>query len=68
MSSLRHTQLARRGATILEVLFAIFVVIVGLLGIASLIPLAARNAVESNAHNNAQSLGPRWQYGSLPAA
>jgi hypothetical protein len=51
---------ARAGTTILEVLFAIFVVIVGLLGIASIIPLAARNAVESNAHNNAQSLGPTW--------
>ncbi len=50
----------RSGATILEVLFAIFVVIVGLLGIASILPLAARNASDSNAHNNAQALGQRW--------
>ncbi len=53
-------RVVRAGTTILEVLFAIFVVIVGLLGIASIIPLAARNASESNAHNNVQSLGPRW--------
>ncbi len=51
------------GTTILEVLFAIMVVIVGLLGIASIIPLAARNASESNTHNNAQSLGPSWLHG-----
>ncbi len=50
----------RTGATILEVMFAIFVVMVGLLGIASILPLAARNASDSNAHNNAQALGQRW--------
>jgi hypothetical protein len=38
-------------------------VIVGLLGIASIIPLAARNASDSNAHNNAQALGQRWFQG-----
>ena len=51
---------SRAGTTILEVMFAIFVVIVGLLGIASILPLAARNASDSNAHNNAQALGQRW--------
>jgi hypothetical protein len=50
----------RSGATILEVMFAIFVVIIGLMGIASILPLAARNASDSNAHNNAQALGQRW--------
>ena len=50
----------RSGVTILEVMFAIFVVIIGLLGIASILPLAARNASDSNAHNNAQALGQRW--------
>jgi len=50
----------RAGTTLLEVMFAIFVVTVGLLGIASLLPLAARNASDSNAHNNAQALGQRW--------
>lgn len=50
----------RAGTTLLEVMFAIFVVTVGLLGIASILPLAARNASDSNAHNNAQALGQRW--------
>lgn len=50
----------RAGTTLLEVMFAIFVVVVGLLGIASILPLAARNASDSNAHNNAQALGQRW--------
>jgi hypothetical protein len=60
---LKHNMPARDGTTILEVIFAIFVVIVGLLGIASIIPLAARNASDSNAHNNAQALGQRWFQG-----
>jgi hypothetical protein len=50
----------RRAATVLEVLFATFVIVVGLIGIASIIPVAARNAVESNAHSNALSLGLGW--------
>ncbi|MFN3190239.1 MAG: hypothetical protein ACE361_06910 [Aureliella sp.] len=51
---------ARRAATIIEVLFSIFVVVVGLMGIASLFPLAARNAAESNASNNALTQGRIW--------
>ncbi len=62
LGEFRYGVMSKRssGTTILEVLFAIMVVIVGLLGIASIIPLAARNANESNTHNNAQSLGPSW--------
>lgn len=51
----------RRAATILEVLFAIFVVIVGLMGIASLLPLAGRNAQESNDATNALAQGRIWE-------
>lgn len=51
----------RRAATILEVLFAIFVVIVGLMGIASLLPLAGRNAQESNDATNALTQGRIWE-------
>lgn len=59
--TLAHNKIGvRRGTTVLEVLFAIFVVIIGLLGISSIIPLAARNASDSNAHNNAQALGQQW--------
>ncbi len=50
----------RGGATVLEVLFAVFVIVVGLLGIASLIPMAARNADESNAFNQALTQGKVW--------
>lgn len=50
----------RAGATILEVLFSIFVVIVGLMGIASLIPIAAKNAYDSNSANNAITQGRIW--------
>lgn len=50
----------RLGVTILEVMFAIFVAIVGLLGIASLIPLASRNASDSNAFNVALTQGKVW--------
>lgn len=50
----------RRGTTLLEVMFAIFVVVVGLAGIASLLPIAARNASDSNAHNIAQAVGQQW--------
>lgn len=50
----------RAGATVLEVMFSIFVAVVGLMGIASLIPLAARNAEQSNASNNAVTQGKIW--------
>ncbi|MCR9292220.1 MAG: hypothetical protein NXI32_05840, partial [bacterium] len=53
-------RLRRAGATVLEVMFAIFVVIVGLMGIASLIPLAARNAEQSNAYNQSLAQGQIW--------
>jgi hypothetical protein len=50
----------RTAATVLEVLFATVVIVVGLLGIASLIPFAARDAQEANNHNQALSLGLGW--------
>ncbi len=59
-SSMLNDSTARRGTTLLEVMFAIFVVVVGLAGIASLLPMAARNASDSNAHNIAQAVGQQW--------
>ena len=41
-------KLLRAGVTILEVLFSIGIVVIGILGIASLLPLAARSANDSN--------------------
>lgn len=58
--NVKRSRSRRLGATVLEVMFSIFVAIVGLMGIASIIPLAARNAEESNAHNNAITLGKIW--------
>lgn len=50
----------RLAATILEVLFATIVIVIGLLGIATLIPFAARDAQTANNHNQAVSLGLAW--------
>ncbi len=50
----------RTGVTILEVLFAIAIVIVGILGIASILPLAGRQAGDSNRASIAQALGESW--------
>lgn len=50
----------RRGVTIIEVLFAIGIVIVGLMGVASLLPLAARNAQISNEANEGQAYAQRY--------
>jgi type II secretory pathway pseudopilin PulG len=50
----------RRGVTIIEVLFAIGIVIVGLMGVASLLPLAARNAQVSNEANEGQAYAQRY--------
>lgn len=51
---------ARAAITLIEVMFAMLVAVVGLLGIASLIPLAARNARESNSFNFVQGAGQGW--------
>lgn len=51
---------SRSAVTVLEVLFATVVVVVGLIGIASVIPIAARNAQEATAHTNALNLGLAW--------
>ncbi len=50
----------RPGMTVLEVLFAIGIAIVGLLGIASLLPLAGRNAGDSVRTAEAQALAHQW--------
>lgn len=50
----------RAGITILEVMFAMGVAIIGLLGIASLLPLAARNASESARASEGQALAHTW--------
>ena len=51
---------ARSGVTLVEVLFAIGIVIVGLFGVASLLPLAARNAEVSNESNEGQAYAQRY--------
>lgn len=50
----------RTAVTVLEVLFATMVVVVGLIGIASIIPVAARNAQEAASHTSALNLGLSW--------
>ena len=49
----------RAAATVLEVLFATLVIVVGLIGIASIIPVAGRHALEAT-HSNALPLGLAW--------
>lgn len=51
---------SRSGVTILEVLFAIGVVIVGLLGIASILPVAGHQASESARAAESQALAQDW--------
>lgn len=50
----------RVGTTILEVLFATGIVIVGLIGIASILPVAIRNSTQSNTSAEGLSLGLAW--------
>lgn len=57
MNSQTHS---RSGVTILEVLFAIGVVIVGLLGIASILPVAGHQASESARAAESQALAQDW--------
>ena len=55
-----NQQRTRTAITLIEVLFAMLVAVVGLMGIASLLPLAARNARESNGFNFVQGAGQGW--------
>ena len=50
----------RNGVSVIEVLFAMGIAVVGLLGIASLIPLASRNASDSIRSAEAQALAEDW--------
>ena len=50
----------RAAITVIEVLFAMLVAVVGLLGIASVLPLAARNAKESSGYNFVHTAGSSW--------
>ena len=59
LSFMRRTT-GRVGVTILEVLFAIGLVIIGILGIASVLPLAGRQAGDSNRAAISQALGESW--------
>ncbi|HBE67286.1 MAG TPA: hypothetical protein DDW52_03965 [Planctomycetaceae bacterium] len=54
------TRPARRGVTVLEVLFATGVAIAGMFGIASLLLMAGRQASESNRSLESQTLGHDW--------
>lgn len=58
--SRRRNWPARTAITVVEVMFAMLVAVIGLLGIASLLPLAARNARESNGFNFVHSAGGSW--------
>ena len=51
---------ARHGISVIEVLFAMGVAVIGLLGIASLIPLAGKNAADSMQMSEAQALSMDW--------
>jgi type II secretory pathway pseudopilin PulG len=57
----------RRGTTLMEVLFAIGIVLVGLVGIAALIPLAGRQVVDSKTATLAASMAQN-AYRSIEAA
>ena len=54
----------RFGISVIEVLFAMGVVVIGLVGIASLLPLAGKNAAESIHFADAQALSNDW-YGEF---
>ncbi len=56
----------RRGISVIEVLFAMGVAVIGLLGIASLIPMAGKNAADSIQMSEAQALAQDW-YSELTA-
>lgn len=51
---------ARLGLSVIEVLFAMGVAVIGLLGIASLIPLSSKNAADSLHMSESQALANDW--------
>ena len=57
MNDFRST---RSAITVVEVMFAMLVAVIGLLGIASVLPLAARNARESNNFNFVHAAANTW--------
>ena len=55
--STRHPPLARRGITLLEVLISIFILSIGLLGVASLIPAGKLMLIETNKSDRTGACG-----------
>lgn len=62
----RSRRARRRGVTVLEVLFAMGIALMGLAGIASLLLLGGRQASDSNQAAEAQALAQDW-YGEFSA-
>lgn len=58
--SLNRPTLLRRGVSVIEVMFAMGVAVIGLLGIASLIPMSSKNAADSLHMSEAQALSQDW--------
>ncbi len=56
----RHVPSGRGAISVVEVMFAMMVAVIGLLGIASVLPLAARNARESNNFNFVHAAANTW--------
>jgi len=57
MSKLQHTRRTRRGISLMEVLISMFVLTVGLLGVAALIPAGRHEIVEAAKLDNASMVG-----------
>ena len=58
--SMTDIRSSRAAITVIEVMFAMVVAVIGLLGIASVLPLAARNARESNNFNFVHAAANTW--------
>jgi Tfp pilus assembly protein PilV len=59
---LQSSLLRRRGVTLLEVMFATGIAIFGLVGVASLLAVAGRNASSANQSSEGQSYGRFWYH------
>ncbi len=59
-SHVHHARRKRRGITVIEVLFSMGIALFGLMGIASLMLLAGRQAGDSNRSSEAQAIAHKW--------